>query len=431
MLTRSVVAFALLLGGCTEAATPKKPAETKAAETKVAEKVADAKMTESKMADAKEASPEAADAPDELPPPPEDEPEAPGIEPPEPAEPEADLLGEAEPPTPAPEIEIVPWAVERRTPTWTALADPPESAPLVALDSGVLGKAESAWYQLDEADAFTAVELSRDPSSPIVGMWPDDAWFVQERWRKYDGGEEEYLELRLMRLRGGKRWVPQVYGGSGEQWFHPGTEDELTPRMSRRSGMLVYGLLDDITRVRGKHDDPVVGPHRGEAIDFIETGRGRVYVLSIDDGTYYAQSECEDEACVAEKASKFPLSGWKFGREVPRGKWSVSVLATAGEREFVLHHRGKSGGWVLDELPAGEKPSFTWSSQEGSLWTQTGETLRLRDTEAKWFDVDLPEGLTGLSVAVTKDRRRVVIGGMVGGKPKLFTTEGNVEVVEP
>lgn len=429
MVSRSVVAFALLVCGCTEAAPPTKQ---RAPEAKVADaKAVETKAPETKTAQVSPPPEEKTDAEaDELPPPPDEPVDAPGIDPPTPSESELPSPDEEVPPPPAPEIEIVPWAVEARTPTWAALADPPEAAPLVALDSGVLGKAETAWYQLDEADAFTKVELSRDPSSPIVGMWPDDAWFVQERWRKYDG-EEEYLELRLMRLRGGKRWVPQVYSGSGEQWFHPGTDDELTPRMSRRSGMLVYGLLDDITRVGGKHDDPVVGPHRGEAIDFIETGRGRVYVLSIDDGTVYAQSECEDETCVAEKASKFPLSGWKFGRQVPRGKWSVSVLATSGEREFVLHHRGKSGGWVLDELPAGEKPSFTWSSQEGSLWTRTGERLRLRDTEAKWFDVALPEGLEGLSVAVTKDRKRVVVAGMVGGAPKLFTTEGNVEVAEP
>lgn len=31
----------------------------------------------------------------------------------------------------------------------------------------------------------------------------------------------EYQELRLMKLRGGNRWVPQEYSFS--QWFHPGT----------------------------------------------------------------------------------------------------------------------------------------------------------------------------------------------------------------
>ncbi len=392
------------------------------------------KASETKVTEASPSPEVTADAEaDELPPPPDEHVDTPGTDPnmpPSPTLPSPDEDEGEGRPAPTPQIEIVPWSVEARTPTWTALADPPEPAPLVALDSGVLGKAEGAWYQLDESDVFAKVALSGDPSSPIVGMWPEDAWFVQERWRRYDG-EEEYLELRLMRLRGGKRWVPQVYSGNGEQWFHPGTEDELTPRMSRRSGMLVYGLLNDITRVGGKHDDPVVGPHRGEAIDFIETGYGHVYVLSVDDGSVYAQSECEDETCVAEKASRFPLSGWKFGRQVTRGKWSVSVLATSGEREFVLHHRGKNGGWVLDELPAGEKPSFTWSSEEGSLWTQTGERLRLRDTEAKWFDVTLPEGLEGLSVALSTDRKRVVIAGMVSDKPKLFTTEGNVEVTEP
>lgn len=441
MVRWSVVVFAVLLCACTAAESPSgtqakegdaKPGETKPAETKPAEPKPRAVSSDAPKDEAPIAAADANDdAPEELPAPPADDADPPSIEVPPPSQPDAESPAADEPPPPAPEIEIVPWVVETRDATWTALPDPVEAAPLVSLDSGVLGKAAAAWYQLDEADVFSKVELSRDPSSPIVGMWADDAWFVQERWRKYDGGEEEYLEIRLMRLRGGKRWVPQVYSGSGEQWFHPGTEDELTPRMSRRSGMLVYGRLDDITRVGGKHDDPVVGPHRGEAVDFVETGRGRVYVLSIDEGSFYAQSECEDEVCVTEKASKFPLSGWSFGRQVSRGKWSVSVLAKSGEREFVLHHRGKSGGWVLDELPAGERPSFTWASQEGSLWTQTGERLRLRDTEAKWFDVTLPEGLSGLSVAVTKDRKRVVIAGTVGGTPKMFTTEGNVEVAEP
>ncbi|MCR9159474.1 MAG: hypothetical protein ACE37F_22785 [Nannocystaceae bacterium] len=412
----SILTVTLVLAGCADASTPPREAEVAAAPQGVP--VAPSPRL---------------DVPAELPPPPEAPRPAVLPEPLEPSQPSKPEVADALPEdaaAAAPEVEIVAWSCETREPQWTSLATPAEPVSLVLLDRGVLGRAKAGWFQLDEADAFTGVELSRDPTSPIVGMWPDDAWFVQERFRKYGGVGEEYLELRLMRLRGGKRWVPQVFSGSGEQWFHPGTDDELTPRMSRRSGMLVYGTLDDITRVGGKHDDPVVGPHRGEAIDFIETGRGLVYVLSVDDGSYYAQTECADEACVSRKAQRLPLSGWQFGRDVPRGKWSVSVLASAGEREFVLHHRGKSGGWVLDELPGGQKPSFTWASQEGSLWTQTGESLRLRDTEGRWFDVTLPKGLASPSFAVTSDRARVVVAGLAAGKPGLWSTAANVELGE-
>jgi hypothetical protein len=411
-----LLAAVLLPSACTEASTetaqrsdPKPPpAEAKAETPADPEPEPETKVPDPEV----EAEP-----PEELPPPPDAEPD---VE--EPAEP-----AEVEPPPPAPEIEIVPWSVSPRVPTWAPLPDPESPLALVALDSGVLGKSDAGWFQLGEVDALEKVEMDVEPPAPIVGMWPDDAWFVQERWRKYDG-DEEYLELRLMRLRGGKRWVPQVYSGTGEQWFHPGTDDELKPRMSTRSGMLVYGTFDDIDRVGGKHDAPTVGPHLGEVVDFVETGKGRTYVLSYHEGAYYAQSECEDDACVQAQASKFPAGSWKFGRQVPRGRYSVSVLASSDGREFVLHHRGKSGGWVLDELPAAERPEFTWSSQEGSLWTLGGGRLRLRDTEAKWFDVALPDGLSDVSVAVTQDRRRVVVSGVVDGMPKLFATEGNVEV---
>lgn len=382
-------------------------------------------VTPTKAADVKSQPPEEVEVPADPEPEPEAEPEAELPPPAEADEPDPEPPDvEIPPPPPAPEIELVAWSVEPRTQVWTPLPDPSAPLSLVAIDAGVLGKSDEGWFQLAEDDALMKVDMSVEPSAPIEGMWPDDAWFVQSRMVD-DGGEEEYVQLRLMRLRGGKRWVPQVYSRTGEQWFHPGTEDELTPRMSTRSGMLVYGSFDEIDRVGGKHDPPSIGPHRGEVVDFIETGRGGVYVLSVDGGAYYAQSECEDETCVAAQASKFPEGAWRFGRQVPRGRYSVSVLASSDGREFVLHHRGKSGGWVLDEIP--ERPAFTWASQEGGLWTLAGEHLRLRDTEAKWYEVELPEGLTAPSVAVTADRKRIVVAGLVGGAPKLFATEANAE----
>jgi hypothetical protein len=372
---------------------------------------------------------------------PTDQPE---LEPPTPPTPDptaADGGAAVEPPvipTAAPgEIAINPWSATPSTPTWTLAAEPSEALALVLeLDAGVLGRAGTSWYQVGADGTLVAAEMDMEPKPPIVGVWPSDAWWVDSKMVNEgegpDGEEMEIEYIRLMKLRGGNRWVPQVYSGSGEQWFHPGTDDWDEPHMSTRSGMLVYpASLDRITRVAGKHDDPELGAHRGTALDFIEAGSGNIYVISSDDGGYYAQIACEDEACVAEKAQKLPLGSWKFGRKASRGKHSVSVLATSDAREFILHHRGKSDGWLLDELPAGEQPQGMWASEEGGLWTLTGAKLRWRDTESVWRDIALPEGMTGPSVALSEDRKQVWVSGLVGGAAKVFTTNANAEVPAP
>src|SRR5690606_1444742 len=143
-------------------------------------------------------------------------------------------------------------------------------------------------------------------------------WCVQQRMRKLDDSDMEYQEIRLMKLRGGNRWVPQAY--HGDQWFHPGTDDWDEPHMSTRSGMLIYpASLSQITRVAGKHEDPFIGPRRGTAIDFVEAGSGKIYVISSDADGYYAQIQCEDDLCVVDKAKKLPLADWTFGRKASRG----------------------------------------------------------------------------------------------------------------
>jgi hypothetical protein len=293
---------------------------------------------------------------------------------------------------------------------------------VLELDAGVLGRVGTTWHHLGADGALVAAEMDREPVPPILGVFPSDAWYVESKIKEEDGMEIQYI--RLMKLRSSTRWVPQTY--NGEQWFHPGTDDWDEAHMSTRSGMLVYpASLSQITRVAGSYDDPIIGPHRGTAIDFIEAGSGKIYVISRDENGYYAQIECEDDVCVGEKSMKLPAGSWTFGRKASRGKHSVSVLATSDGREFILHHRGKSDGWLLDELPAGGKPQGMWASEEGGLWTLTGETLRWRDTESVWREVALPEGLIGLSVALSEDRKQVWVSGVVGGAAKVFTTSAN------
>lgn len=348
--------------------------------------------------------------------------EPPGPEPEPPPEPDIDSPSA---PAEATEIAINPWSATAFTAAWTLAAEPSEALALVLeLDAGVLGRSGSTWYQLGADGSLVVAQMDVEPKLPVLGVWPSDAWFVDERMRKLDDSDMEYQEIRLMKLRGGNRWVPQAY--NGDQWFHPGTDDWNEAHMSTRSGMLVYpGSLGSITRVAGKHGDPAIGAHRGTAIDFIEAGSGKIYVISSDGDSYYAQIECEDDACVADKAQKLPLGSWVFGRKASRGKHSVSVLASSSGREFILHHRGKSDGWLLDELPAGEKPQGMWASQEGGLWTLTGATLRWRDTESVWREVALPEGMTSPSVALSEDRKQVFVSGLVGAAAKVFTTSAN------
>jgi hypothetical protein len=339
------------------------------------------------------------------------------------------------PTAPPGEIAIKPWASVPHTAAWRLVAEPSEAVAFVLdLDAGVLGRAGANWYQRSEDGQLVPTTMDAEPQPPILGVWPSDAWFVQSRER--EDNDFTYIELRLMKLRGSDRWVPQVYeGGGGEQWFHPGTDHEVAPHMSTRSGMLVYSdEFDFVTRVAGKYPDPEIGAHRGKVVDFVESGAGNVYVLTYDDGSHYAQIHCplEDTTeCVTANAKKLPPGEWLFDRKVARGKHSVSVLARTGERDFILHHRGKSDGWLLDELPTGERPIGMWASEEGGLWTLTGERLRWRDTESVWHDVALPEGMTGPSVALTEDRKEVWVAGQVGGATKVFATSANAAAPAP
>lgn len=413
----------VLLLGVLQACAPSNPPPV-GGENKAAVKTQEAVPAPAPPDPVEPSPPADADSP-ELPPPPETQPDpAPPIK--------VDVPPVAVEPVPMPAGE----EVERATPIYAqhAAAWSPKTAPADRITlqgelyAGVVGKAGDSWFQIGASDELELLEMDREPEAALTGVWPEDAWWVQSR--SVTEGEFEYHQIRLMRLRGGRRWVPQAY--EGRQWFHPGTDDEVEPHTSTRSGMLIYpDSLESITRVGGKHDEPMIGPHRGRAIEFLETGKGRVYVLSVDEGTLYAQTECDLEDCVAGAAKRLPRGSWRFGRRVARGKYTVSVLAHSDGKDFILHHRGKSGGWLLESLADGELPAGMWSSEEGGLWTLSGEHLRWRTTEGEWRNVELPEALTSPSVALTRDRTAVWIAGMASGAPKVFTTGANVETPAP
>jgi hypothetical protein len=424
-MTRSlcIVAAACALVAC-DSSTPAPVAKT---ETKVETKT-DAKV------ETKTDAPKAVDPPkpDSKP-----DPDPKPVEPPIVA-PTTAVPTDQDPPPPEPvmpavaEVAVKPWATSPHAATWTEKTSP-VTQPITferLVYAGVVGSAGGSWFQVGPTGELAAITMDPSPTNAIEGRWPDDAWMVQQRTKKED--DFEYQELRLMKLRGGDRWVPQTYG-SNEQWFHPGTGvDEFgrgeydEPHASTKSGMLMYSdQLSDITRVAGKHDDPLFGQHRGRPVDFFETGAGKIYMVTYEGGAHYVQIQCDDPECIDANIKKLPTGDWSFGRRVQRGKHSISVLAKSGTVDYVLHHRGKSDGWLLEELPSGERPDSMWSSEEGGLWTLAGEKLRWRDTESVWRDIALPDGMTKPSVALSSDGKTVWLAGDVGGAGKVFTTPAN------
>ncbi len=331
----------------------------------------------------------------------------------------ADPIGTTE----APIMPVVPWSPAPRTVEWA-----PQAAPAAVVqfepqvDAGLIGRAGTQWLTLGPDGALTPVSFDREPAAALQGRWPDDVWFVEMRERKYD--EFPVHELRLVKLRGGDRWVPQARGR--EQWWHPGTMDEDEPHMSTFSGMLVYpDSLERIDRIAGRTDAPRLFKVRGKPYDFVETHKGKLYIFSDDDAGTYAQGECWDDECVASTSKRLPAGTWRFGARVARGKFSVSVVASSAGETYMLNNIGKHGDWRLETLPRGETLVGMWPSDDGSLWTFNGSALRWRDTDGKWHEVAPPDGFTIRSVAMSGDRQRVWLSGEQGGSPALVNAPAN------
>ncbi|MBX7082278.1 MAG: hypothetical protein K1X88_23930 [Nannocystaceae bacterium] len=320
-------------------------------------------------------------------------------------------------------IPVVPWAPVARAVEWTPQPAPPAVVQFEPqVEVGLIGRAGPQWLALGATGALEPVQFDREPQGALQGRWPDDVWVVERREREYD--EFPVHELRLMKLRGGDRWVPQER--NGEQWWHPGTEDEDEPHISTYTGMLVYpASLERIDRIAGRTESPLLFKVRGKAVDFVETHKGKLYVLSADDAGVYVQSECWDDACVAAMSKQLPGANWRFGARVARGKFSVSVVASSGEESYMLNNIGKHGDWRLETLPRGETLAGMWASDDGSLWTLAGSALRWRDTEGTWHEVAPPAGFEIRAVAMSGDRGSVWLSGEQGGGPALVSAGAN------
>jgi hypothetical protein len=247
---------------------------------------------------------------------------------------------------------------------------------------------------------------------------------VERREKEVDG--ELQTQVRLMKLRDGNRWVPQAY--AGEQRFK--LEGHQFRKSTRAKGGLLVTFEGTTERLAGNGEPPVIGSHRGELVDYVETDSGKVYVISKDAETFHVVSDCSDDACVAENSRALPLNSWTFAHQVTRDRHAASMLATSGAREFVLHVR--PSGWALGEFPAGSgKPETMWASEDGGLWIQAADALWHRDPDGNWRAVALPEGLSGMSVAVTTDQTELWIAGTLGGGPAVFATHANAQQSAP
>lgn len=331
---------------------------------------------------------------------------------------------------PAPPIELEPGTVgvspimlTDASAVWRTAASPDQALALLDLQAGVLGLGAGGYYDIaDDGQLRLRAEIEA-PAGELLGVWPSDTWYIEQRTETLDDrADGEIRELRLMRLRGGKRWVPQAF--EGEQRF---VDEGHDFRKANTGGLIAFHPeMDSWTRVADNGDDPEIGVYKGESmLDFIETRARKYYVISEDTEHVYVQTDCADEACVADKTKMLPLgTKWSFGRQATRQRHSATVVATAASRKFLLHY--ESGGWKLEEFTSGQADAM-WATKDGGLWVRDDQQLMHRDPDGGWRKLALPEGLTGISAAITEDLGEVWVAGLVGGKPAVFATHANAQ----
>ncbi len=365
------------------------------------------------------------------PPPPEDPPsDAPTKEDPPEATDTGGGTGDANAEAPVPELTVTAVSATDATAPWREVVRPADAVVFEPVMRGVIGSSPSGYYDVDDAGALVLRKEIEAPQSVLMGWWPDNAWHIETRIKTIPGdrSDEEIRQIRLMRLRGNKRWVPQEYNfaqrfdDNGEQ-FHIGG----------KGGMLVMDAYGSVTRVAGTAPDPEIGESKGGTLTgFFETKSGRLYTVHEVDGAQWVQTDCVDQACVAANAIKLPLGTyWEFSGSVPRQNHSVSAVATAqvhGNAEpHLLHY--ETGGWKLESVTAA--PVALWPTKDGGLWTRVADDLLHRDPDGAWRKVGLPEGTSTYSVALRGDLSELWIAADVGGKTVVYATHANAQSRPP
>ncbi|WP_434416127.1 hypothetical protein [Nannocystis pusilla] len=330
----------------------------------------------------------------------------------------------ADPAAPAAPIALVaaPIAPTEHTVQWrnvVTLAADTVPKGFQSFATGVLAGEAPNFFTLDATGAWTPAAVSTNPGR-LSGHWPDEAWAVEIG---HTNDRAVLGRLRLHRLRGQSRWVPQAIGV--DQWV---LTDRLGPvRKSWNVGFLAV-LDDNLVRVAGNGaPDPAMPVVRGSLSDFVESKAGDLYVLSNDGVNYYVQLACADQACVQTNSVPLPQGAWEWEHTIPRQKHSVSIAlhdATNNVTNHVLHY--ETGGWKLEALPTGARLAGLWPTSDGGMWAQTETGLLHRDPAGAWRSVALPAGFqpSGPVFAATTGNlsELVIVGARDGGQVVLATT---------
>jgi hypothetical protein len=108
---------------------------------------------------------------------------------------------------------------------------------------------------------------------------------------------------------------------------------------------------------------------------------------------------------------------------VPRQLDRLTVLATRGTTEdHLLHYDGD--GWQLESFGS---PKGLWPTEDGGLWSLVDHALWHRDPDGGWRHVELPPGITEVSVAMRGDLSELWIAGWVAGDPVVYKTRANAQ----
>ncbi len=316
-------------------------------------------------------------------------------------------------------------APTRTTVVWREVARPSEAVAFEPLIRGVLGKSAGGYHDMDDSGALVLRPEIEAPAAPVLGVWPDNAWFIETRTRIEHGDRSmtQVREIRLMRLRGKRRWVPQMYNGeqrfvdSGERFQVGGT------------GGLIVESVGSLTRLADNAIDPEMGLDvGGELVAFFETKSGRVYPVRSKDGALHVQRDCADLECVAKEAMRLPLgTQWSFTRPVTRQQHSISSVAEARTGDSVQAHllHYEAGGWKLESIAGA--PKGLWPAKDGGLWTIVGEQLLHRDPNGGWREVVLPEGATSVSAAMRGDSSELWIAANIADETVVFGTAAHAQ----
>lgn len=349
--------------------------------------------------------------------------------------PEPVAVAEPEEPAPAAELPVPPKDIKipvvpvqaitatPATPSWREVMRPAEPLVFEPVTRGVLARSAAGYHDIDASGALVLRPEIEAPKAPVLGSWPDNAWYIEARKSKLKGdrADLDLKEVRLMRLRGDRRWVPQTY--KGQQRFE---DFELSFQIAGKGGMIVASETE-LTRVDDHAVNPVPGlSYDGSLMGFFETRSGKIYTVRNFLGVNYVQRDCADLECVTREARQLPFEGpWSFSKPVTRQQDSISGVAEintpTGRQIFLLHY--DAAGWTLESIAS--IPVGLWPTKDGGLWAMVGEQLLHRDPAGAWREIALPERAKSPSMAMLRDFSELWLAATVGDATVVFATDGN------